>query len=408
MEHPSVSLVIVSYNRPDDLAICLTGVAQLYYPNFEIIVVTDPHSAKVAADHAQANQIKRIEIADANISAARNAGIRASAGDYIAFLDDDAVPEPTWLSTLMEGLLHHEADCATGFVRGRNGVSFQWKAETIDAEGTSHPLTVPEDVASCPMAPNGQAIKTVGTNCIFREDILRQVGGFDPRYHYYLDDGDLNMRLAKQGVKTAIVPQAQVQHGFRASHHRNASRAPKSLFDIGCSLFVYLDTYCAPEIIPTALHSARAHQHNRIISMMCDGRLEPSTVAPLLESFDRGVAEAQSRIHEPCTENVAPTSAFHHFQTPYASPKMTWHKGRTFAINRTKARALERLRAHHRATVFAFSFTSYAATVTFHKDGYWLHRGGVFGRKKRTEPFFQISTFRKRCQYEENTFRNVR
>ncbi|MES2906736.1 MAG: RNA polymerase factor sigma-54, partial [Pseudomonadota bacterium] len=43
------------------------------------------------------------------------------------------------------------------------------------------------------------------------------MGGFDPAFRFYLDETDLNLRLAATGAMTAIVPVAQVHHGFAES-----------------------------------------------------------------------------------------------------------------------------------------------------------------------------------------------
>ncbi|HBN32130.1 MAG TPA: glycosyl transferase family 2, partial [Rhodobacteraceae bacterium] len=78
-------------------------------------------------------------------------------------------------------------------------------------------------------------IKTEGTNCAFRRAALIELGGFDPAYHYFLDETDLNYRLGLAGWKTAIVPLAQVHHGHAASENRSANQAPKTLFEVGAS-----------------------------------------------------------------------------------------------------------------------------------------------------------------------------
>lgn len=50
----------------------------------------------------------------AGISHARNAGVAASRGEYLAFIDDDEIAEPDWLANLHRALLSHDADIATG------------------------------------------------------------------------------------------------------------------------------------------------------------------------------------------------------------------------------------------------------------------------------------------------------
>ncbi|MCB2152739.1 MAG: glycosyltransferase, partial [Rhodobacteraceae bacterium] len=59
---------------------------------------------------------------------ARNLGLAAAAGEIVAFIDDDAVPEPRWLARLTAPFADPGIAAAGGFVVGRNGISFQWRA----------------------------------------------------------------------------------------------------------------------------------------------------------------------------------------------------------------------------------------------------------------------------------------
>ena len=157
--------------------------------------------------------MKSVEFGEANISRARNLGIAEAAGEIVAFIDDDAVPEPTWLQFLVAGFSEADVAAAGGFVRGRNGISFQWKARSVDCFGEAAPLDVPENKISIFTAQNGRAIKTEGTNMAVRRDVIAKMGGFDPAYRFYLDETDLNFRMMRAGYRTAIAPLAQVHHG---------------------------------------------------------------------------------------------------------------------------------------------------------------------------------------------------
>ena len=92
MNHLSVSVVVVSRGRPDALKRCLLGIAQLQYPVFEVVIVSDPSGIKAAKSLPFAADLKLVPFDKPNISAARNLGIVEAAGDIVAFIDDDAVP----------------------------------------------------------------------------------------------------------------------------------------------------------------------------------------------------------------------------------------------------------------------------------------------------------------------------
>jgi GT2 family glycosyltransferase len=80
----------------------------------------------------------------------------------------------------------------------------------------------------------------MGTNCAFRRAALDEIGGFDPALRFYLDETDVNMRLARAGHHAALVAEAQLHHGFLPSRYRASTRAPRDLYEIGASLAVFL------------------------------------------------------------------------------------------------------------------------------------------------------------------------
>ena len=86
-----------------------------------------------------------------------------------------AVGEPSWLTRLTAPFADAEVIAATGFVRGRNGISFQWQACEVDALAQDHPFDASATVLRAGTAL--RAVKTQGTNCAFRASALRAVGG---------------------------------------------------------------------------------------------------------------------------------------------------------------------------------------------------------------------------------------
>ena len=234
-------MLVVSRDRPDAFVRCLTGLSQLQYPNFEIVVVADPKGHQAVVSSQFSSHIKSIRFDLPNISEARNLGISHAAGDIIAFIDDDAVPEPSWLTFLVAPSERPNVAAMGGYVRGRNGISFQWKARSVDAYGNSAPLDLNPTRATLLTSTEHRAIKTEGTNMAVRRDVLVDLGGFDPGFAFYLDETDLNLRLMRAGHTPAVVPMAEVHHGFLESAQRRRDRVPRDLFEIGSSL---ISTHC--------------------------------------------------------------------------------------------------------------------------------------------------------------------
>lgn len=101
---PKVSVVIPTRDRPDLLARALQSVLDQTFQDFEILVANDRGvdvSGVVARFSAKARVIYLAQPAAAGIAAARNGGMRAASGKYIAHLDDDDLYLPDHLETLV-------------------------------------------------------------------------------------------------------------------------------------------------------------------------------------------------------------------------------------------------------------------------------------------------------------------
>ncbi len=216
----SATAIVVSRHRPELLQRCLRALGQQLFDSYEVVVVADFESLKsLEIDYPY----KAIAFDEANISRARNLGIEQAAGDFVAFIDDDAVAEPTWLHHLALGFALPEVNAVGGYVRSRNGFSFQWKANCITPLGFSEPLEIAGVEPTVPPIPQGCAVKTEGTNCAFRREILSNIGGFDENIAFFHDETDLNMRLHRCITATplllnavlAVRPKRCIRSAFR-------------------------------------------------------------------------------------------------------------------------------------------------------------------------------------------------
>ncbi len=373
----AVSLIVVSRHRPRALLRALTAVAQMDHPGFEVIVVADPAAAQAVRDTARA--VKCLDFDEPNISSARNAGLALAAAPVVAFLDDDAVPEPTWLSRLAAPFADPGVIAAGGFVRGRSGLAWQWRALTVDRTGADRPLRVPADRVSLhggDGGDGGRAVKTQGTNCAFRTSALRAAGGFDPACRFFLDEAGVNLRLAAAGGQTAVVPDAVVHHGFAESPRRRADRTPRDLTDIGASLAVFLRRHAAPDPA-AAIARQRAAERRRALEHMVRGALEPRDVGRLLATFDAGVAEGQARALPSLTPLRAAPPPF--LPLPGTGPRPgALLRGPADSAEAAAARAAGAI-----VTLVTLSPGFRRHRMTFRDDGIWHQTGGLWGTSDR-------------------------
>lgn len=205
---PRVSVVVCSYNGGRTIRDCLEGLLELEYPDFEVIVVDDGSTDATAAVASEYG-CRVISTPNRGLSSARNTGMQAATGEIVAYIDDDARPDPHWLEYLASTFLE-TSHVAVG---GPN----------IAPEGDG---LVAECVANAPGGPvhvllsDSEAEHIPGCNMAFRRDALKEIGGFDAQYRVAGDDVDVCWRLREKGWTLGFSPAAVVWH-----HRRNSVRA---------------------------------------------------------------------------------------------------------------------------------------------------------------------------------------
>lgn len=366
------SVIIVSRRRRDSLGLTLTSLSAQVYAPFEVIVVGDDDAEDAIAGHVQGGRVVFVPFDTPNIALARNRGLTAAQGDYVAFIDDDAVAEPFWLAGLAQGLAQPGVVAAGGFVRGRDGVRYQWRGEIVDRTGRHIPLSLPDDQIILRGGTSAGVPEVMGTNCAYDLDALRTIGGFDPAFAYYLDETDVNIRLAAGGGMVAFVPWAQVHHQLAPSDRRAAQAVPSDLTDLGRSLKYFLDKY-APDIPhEDALRDARQTQRQRLIRHMVAGRMDPLAVWRCMAQFDRGLREGRSPGGR--SSVALDRSTVRLFKAESPPPSGVLVQGAVTKRAPLLAEAIQRAKVGEIVTLALRDPSQRKQSVLFLPEGVWVHR----------------------------------
>ena len=203
------SVIVPVYDGETTIGSCVRSINAQTLPReqFEVIVVDDGSHDGSAAVAAQAGA-QVIRQANAGAAAARNAGLHAARGEWVAFIDADAVASRGWLQLLLaaaESPATPAVVCVAGKTHGLASDSpaarYVDLTDGLDAERhLSHPRY--------PFAPS--------VNVLYRRSALLAIGGYDERYRSY-EACDLHQRLAAHGGTVRFEPRAVTFHRHRAT-----------------------------------------------------------------------------------------------------------------------------------------------------------------------------------------------
>ncbi len=214
---PEISIVIPTYNRPDCLtrlldSLCVQTVSK---EKFEIIVVDnapeeDSNQVKILCDKPTYSKldVRYISQSEVGVSAARNKGVAVARAELIGFLDDDSLPHPDWIETLLRIFSETNADILGGPTKPYYMVTKPtWIRD-------NYFVTTQGEIA-CWL--NG--IKAVsGSNMAWRKQVIRDLGSFSLSYGYignkkvYGDETELNLRARQAGYSTWYDPRLGIEH----------------------------------------------------------------------------------------------------------------------------------------------------------------------------------------------------
>jgi glycosyltransferase involved in cell wall biosynthesis len=207
LQWPKISVVVCTYNGASTIRDTLEALRDLDYPDFEVIVVNDGSTdgtAQIISDYPY----RVIHEENQGLSRARNTGIAAATGEIVAFIDDDAYPDPDWLRFLARSFM----DANVAAVGGPNLAppNDGWRADAIaNAPGGPNAVLLTDRIAE----------HIPGCNMAFRKGSLEAIGRFDPVFRTAGDDVDICWRLRDRGEVIGYSAAAVVWH-----HRRRAFR----------------------------------------------------------------------------------------------------------------------------------------------------------------------------------------
>ncbi len=238
-KYPLISIIIPVYNCEKTIKKCIDSILKISYPNYEVIIINDGSfdSTSIILS-SYSDKIKVVNTKNVGPSEARNLGVQASKGEYIAFADGDCVVDKEWLNELLKGFVSQEVVGVGGDQRspcddsafGRNINKFMkaigFIADYVKSDSNSNDNKIRE-VKHNPTC-----------NVIYKKKIFNEIDGFLKGF-WPGEDVEFDFRARKKGYKLFYNADAVVYH-YRAD---NLKKFSKMMFKYGAAQAKLLKKY---------------------------------------------------------------------------------------------------------------------------------------------------------------------
>jgi len=201
---PRISVFVCSCNGARTIRRTLEGLRDLHYGNYEVVVVDDGSKDATPRIAAEFPDVRLISTENRGLSVARNEALKDEAAGIVAYIDDDAYPDPDWLKYIAYTFMTTDYAAVGGpnFLPLESGLIANCVGNAPG--GATHVLI-----------GNTEAEHIPGCNMAYRKEALKAIGGFDSRFRAAGDDVDLCWRIMKEGWKVGYHPAAFVWHHRR-------------------------------------------------------------------------------------------------------------------------------------------------------------------------------------------------
>ena len=248
---PDTSIVIVTWNGLAYLDACLSAVASQQGVDAETILV-DNGSTDGSVDYVRRHfpSVRIVALGEnRGFAGGNNAGVREARGRFVALLNNDTVPDSTWLRALRAGI-----DEDAGYALTTSRIVYMHDPDVIDSAGDGllrwggafkRHHGAPAAMASV----SGEVFGVCGAACLMPKAVFDELGGFDEEFFASHEDVDLSYRARLRGYRCRYVADAIVRHHGSATLGRVS---PSAVFHGQRNLeWVYLKNTPAPILLRT-------------------------------------------------------------------------------------------------------------------------------------------------------------
>jgi GT2 family glycosyltransferase/glycosyltransferase involved in cell wall biosynthesis len=218
---PTVSVIVVNYRGAPDTITCLRALRDdLDYPADRLqVICVDNGSGDDSTGRIRAAGFEVVE-SSSNLGFAGgcNLGAEHATGEVLAFLNNDARPDPAWVGAAVDVL---RAEPTVAAVASK---VLDWTGEHIDFVdagltwfGMGYKRHAGRPISEVDTSTPRDVLFATGSAMFVRADVFREVGGFDDRFFMFYEDVDLGWRLNLRGWRVRYEPTSIAYHRHHAS-----------------------------------------------------------------------------------------------------------------------------------------------------------------------------------------------
>jgi GT2 family glycosyltransferase len=231
-KHPDLEkavVIIVSWNGLHFLKECLSSLERQTYPFYETILVDNGSTdGSVAYVKSHFPAVRIIEL-DRNVGFAKANNFAMEEAlrqkiNYIALLNNDTKADRRWLEHLIQAA---KTDAKIGMCASK----MLFMSEPTIVDSTGHVFLSGKigdrghsEVDSGQYDDKTDVIGACAGACLYRREMLEEIGLFDESFVTYYEDAELSWRAHNRGWKAKYVPEAVVLH-----HHGGTTRSTQAI-----------------------------------------------------------------------------------------------------------------------------------------------------------------------------------
>jgi GT2 family glycosyltransferase len=204
---PRSTVVVVTWRGRAHITRCLDALAAQVRPHRTVVVdnASDDGTAELIAAHPSRPEVVRLPD-NTGYAGGLAAAVTRAHTEFVAWLNDDATPDPGWLAALEDAL---DADPRVGAVSAR--------LESPDGTPTSLGTRLTRLGYGADVTEDGPVFGFCGGAALLRTKALSAIGGVPGEFFCYYEDTDTSFRLRLAGWTITAVPAARATHVLGAS-----------------------------------------------------------------------------------------------------------------------------------------------------------------------------------------------